>query len=558
MEEDTPIEPFDIGPHISGKPFGARFVSTVCFQGNADNSKPSCPNICAAVIASGATDWSVHAPSPGKEHFDVLTHPKVNRDDVRRAIYCHPPVAMETHRLIKQKWDLMTDEKRARCSLPHKSLVEVDETDRRAVASAVMTFFCDSKNGKIKLMKNRLLSVKNTAMWKKRVTNAAEIETETQRKASIALDLKTLRWHHEMVAVHRRIANASAQRLVGKNGNEPFSTTVVTGAGTPHLTVARHDPTAGIKGYRLVKYAAPSGMGWLASDSSVGVAISSGKIVVCLLPWKGGAAVPAASSVKLGADILPDIATAAVANGSIFYSYYGAICRSPFGPRYEGATSLSRTVMELPGTSTIVPMHDGHTIFCVNSQYGVVWSQAQLPGVRRISVVSWNPETPITGEELKGRASGRYNRPSKSPSGPFKVYDSLPAGLVSGTPIPAVACGDTMVACQVGSLVHLVHVPFVGVGPVPPEWVHEEWGSIQGKLLAACVTPEDAVRLATTTGVYDSDTEFAEMKTCTSASWFGPETLLRDDEMIGVALPQASTDDRPGKRRRIYGGTGAR
>ena len=443
---------------------------------------------------------------------------------------------------------MLTVDQRARCSASHKALVALDLSDRRALAKAVEAFFCNSKDGKIKLLKNRKLSVKNTKMWKERVTNAADIEAESQRKAEIALRLKTMRCHEEMLAVHERIAYSTARRAVGKSGNEPIPVLCVTGLGTHKLVVVRRDPSCGLLNQRLSKYTAPPGMLWAASDGSIAVALTDGKIMVCLLPWKGPPAVPAAASTKLGIDILPAIASVAVKNGWIFYSYYGAICRSPFGPRYEGATSLSRTVMELPGTSTIVMMHDGHTAFCVNDQFGVVWSQAQLPGVRRVSVVSWNPETPITGEEFKGRANGRYSRSPKNVSGPFKVYDSLPMGLMAGTPIPAAACGDTMVACQLGSVVHLVHVPFIGIGPVPAEWIVEKWGCVEGKLLDAIVTPNDTVRIVTTFGVYDSDDSYVKMNECKTAAWFGHEKVVRDDAIIGVALPDGPISER---RKRV-------
>lgn len=107
-------------------------------------------------------------------------------------------------------------------------------------------------------------------------------------------------------------------------------------------------------------------------------------------------------------------------------------------------------------------------------------------------------------DEKSARRTGRYCRPSGLAKSTFKINDSLPAGLRSGTPIPAVQCGETMVACQLGSVVYLVHVPFIGVGTVPAEWCLEPWGSVDGTLLAVYVTEDEHIRLATTTSVYDT------------------------------------------------------
>lgn len=542
-------EPFDYGQHTSAGWAGKRFETQVCFKGDATKDKPSCLTVCDAVIAAAAADWTKRPPGPSSYHIDILT--KVPRDTIRNVLFCHPNVAKEVFRLLIKGLNSMTPEEKAKCSAPHRDLQSVDVDDRREMATKVVQWFCDPKAGKIKLFKNRELSIKNTADWKSKVESANEIKEEMERKARVALGFKLSRWNREMLQKHFELKKAEQLRREGKRGNEVYSPIAVSGIGTATLNVAIKDPMAGLKGHRLIQYTAPTGMVWIAADASIGVAYYAGKIVICLLPWDSEKPIPAASSVQLGKDCLPEIAFAVVSNGFVLYSYDGAICRTPVGPKYEGGPSLSRSVMEFPGTSTIVMLHGGHSAFCVNSQFGVVWPQIKLPGVRRVSVVSWNPEAPIVGDAKQGRTMGRYNRPSSLKSGPFKIYDKLPPGTVAGTPIPAVSCGDTMVACQLGSTVYLVFVPFIGVGHVSSEWLVEKWGDVDGTLLSACVTPEDTVRLATTTAVYDGVGLKENIQECTTAAWLGYNELLCDDSVIEIAVPDDEQNGQKSKKARV-------
>jgi hypothetical protein len=546
--------PLIMGSHKSGGWLHPRFSSTVCAGRCPESGKPSCADVCEAILACAQADWTKRAAGPGKPYDSVLTHKGILRDDVRRAIVGHPPVALAAFTKLAESLSMMNPKDFSKSSEPHRAMTKVNPDDHREVAAAVIDFFVSSKHGKIKLLQNRLLAQENLKKQKKKVATA-DLETgEVQRKASAALMLKTVRWQGDMLRVHLRLESAAARRTAGRlpafAHEAVLPSTAVTGTGTPTLAVVRRDPTAGIAGYRSELFTAPPGMAWLASDGDIAVACSGDAVTVCVLPWRGDAAVPVATTNQLEGGSLPPIATAAIANGVIFYSYFGVICRSMFGPRYEGATSLSRTVMELPGTSTIVMLHSGHTAFCVNTQFGAAWPMAQLPGARRVAVVSWDPETPINSDEKSARRTGRYCRPSGLAKSTFKINDSLPAGLRSGTPIPAVQCGETMVACQLGSVVYLVHVPFIGVGTVPAEWCLEPWGSVDGTLLAVYVTEDEHIRLATTTSVYDTDAARVdvELEPCTSAAWFGPETLVRDGVVTGVELP---ADTSTPKRARI-------
>jgi len=72
-------------------------------------------------LACAQADWTKRAAGPGKPYDSVLTHKSILRDDVRRAIVGHPPVALAAFTKLAESLSMMNPKDFSKSSEPHRA-----------------------------------------------------------------------------------------------------------------------------------------------------------------------------------------------------------------------------------------------------------------------------------------------------------------------------------------------------------------------------------------------------------------------------------------------------